>query len=189
MFMIVLFLAQLATVFAAMELRGTINRNEYSSVNALTDLKDYGSNAATRARWDSLQREFSCCGGIGYNSGYEAWRNSDIGIESNSVPDSCCHVVTEGCGRGILAQTGYTMHMEFNTHGCLTVMRHKLEDQVVPVLLGYAAVGTLLALVQLMAVVFAFSYSASIARHKKLDETRSFMGAHGAHPSVPSTPR
>ena len=64
--------------------------------------------------------------------------------------------------------------------------------QVVPVLLGYAGVGTLLALIQLLSIVFACAYSASISRYEKQrDETYQAAGTnlHGNHISAQSTPR
>ena len=121
----------------------------------------------------------------------QIWRSADIGHEENGVPDSCCHVETAGCGRNRFTGHDVTAGQHIHTHGCLTIMQHKLVDQVVPVLLGFAGVGVVLALVQLMAVVFALSYSAAIARyHKQADDQRSFRSAAAnIHHSTTSTPR
>ncbi len=195
MLMMIIFVVQLAGIFAAMELRSIITRNEYQNQNVNAYLNDYKANSATRARWDALQKEFNCCGGVGFNDGYTAWRNADIGLD-NAVPDSCClrreQQPERNCGSERLSESGVTVDQHIHTHGCLTVMHPKLEGQVVPILLGYAGVGTLLALLQLLCVVFAFSYSSSIARYRKHDDAKSFR-SNGAptphHPSVPSTPR
>lgn len=69
--MVLFFVLQLAAIFAAMELRGVINRAEYVSIDILADLADYEADYATRAKWDALQREFHCCGGINFNDGFK----------------------------------------------------------------------------------------------------------------------
>lgn len=137
----------------------------------------------------------------------QIWRNADIGIKRNSVPDSCCHRPTEGCGANAFAERDDILAQKIYTHGCLTVMGDKLEGQVVPVLLGYAAVGTLLALVQLLCVVFACAYASAISRDEQEglmleDEARSYRSSGynglavtpasagaGGHGSMPGTPR
>ena len=61
---------------------------------------------------------------------FQIWRNADIGSQTNSVPDSCCLRVTEGCGQHIFREQDITMHRIIHTHGCITVMEPKLRDQV-----------------------------------------------------------
>ena len=69
--MIVVFVTQLVGVFTAMELRGVINSGEqFSGANVVTDVADYGENPSTRSKWDTLQKEFHCCGGVNFNTGY-----------------------------------------------------------------------------------------------------------------------
>ena len=155
-------------------------------MDILADLENYKSSSATRAKWDSLHREFSCCGGLNFADGYKIWRNADIGLQSNSVPDSCCLRPSEGCGRNVFREeTDLTVNRIIFTHGCVTIMEPKLNGQVVPVLLGYAGVGTVLALVQLLAVVFACAYSAAISRYEQQKDEQSQRTAV----SAPSTPR
>ena len=138
---------------------------------------------------------------------FQIWRNADIGIKRNSVPDSCCHRPTEGCGANAFAERDDLLAHKIYTHGCLTVMSDKLDTQVVPVLLGYAAVGTLLALVQLLCVVFACAYASAISREEQEsnnlvyneDEARSYRSsgynglavtpASAGNYSAPGTPR
>lgn len=54
-----------------MELRSVINNSEFAGINVLDDLKDYKTNPDTRTKWDSLHREFHCCGGLNFNTGYK----------------------------------------------------------------------------------------------------------------------
>lgn len=73
--MILLFCITVVGVFAAFELRNVINRDEFSGVNVLKDLADYDSNRATKAKWDTMQRDFHCCGGLNFNDGYKVRNN------------------------------------------------------------------------------------------------------------------
>lgn len=188
--MALLFVFQLAGIFAAVELRSTINNNEYAAADALPSLEHYTADPAQRARWDALQSEFKCCGALNFNDGYRIWRNADIGRETNGVPDSCCLRPSEGCGERVFAKQEATLDRVIHMHGCLTLLQDKLTQQVVPVLLGYAGVGVCLALLQLLAVVFACSYSAQISRRRQRQDSedeRRYL--QGEVLSAPNTPR
>ena len=182
--MIGLFVVQLAGIFFAMELRAVINAGEYSGVDILSDLEYYNESPSTRSKWDALQREFKCCGGVNFNDGYKIWRNSDVGLTSNGVPDSCCLRPDPGCGRNIFAEQDSALNRLIHTHGCLTILSDKLLEQVVPVLVGYAGVGVVLALIQLLAVVFACSFSAQISREMYQDDARSLGRTSTYHGGV-----
>ncbi len=96
------------------------------------------------------------------------------------MPDSCCKTYHEGCGHNVLAVPEHTRQTKLFSHGCLEVMGDKITGQVVPILLGYAGVGTLLALIQLITIVFACSYSAQITRKANIEaiyeDARSLAG-------------
>ena len=129
----------------------------------------------------------------------QTWRTSDIGSKNNAVPDSCCLEPQEKCGHGIFDQSFETITHKIYTHGCLNIIESKLEGQVVPILLGYAGVGTVLALIQLLTIVFACSYSAQISRRNNVDEiyadarslgrTSTYRGERLSTGSLPVTPR
>ena len=185
-----LFIVQLGGIFAAMELRGVISRGEFVGSDVLSDLDDYKANPATRAKWDALHREFGCCGGLNFNDGYKIWRNADIGRDDNSIPDSCCLRPRNGCGKDLFLkhQEASVPHL-IHTHGCVTVVEERLSTQIVPILLAYAGVGVLLALFQLLAVVFACSWASAISRASADHETKSLRSTYQAPSSIPSTPR
>lgn len=112
------------------------------------------------------------------------------------MPDSCCHREVPGCGRNILREQETQVNYKIFTHGCITLMEDKLHNDVMPILIGYGAFGTILALIVLVNAVFAFSFSASINRkHMELAEARSFPGStlnrtkYVDSPLPPSTPR
>ncbi|TRY70348.1 hypothetical protein TCAL_02439 [Tigriopus californicus] len=194
--MILFFILQLLAIFAAMELRSVILRAEFYSIDVLDDLRDYNTNWKTRAKWDGLHREYHCCGGVNFYDGFRVWRNADVGEFTNSVPDSCCLRVTEGCGVNVFNELEQNLVRKIHMHGCLTLMNDKLESQVVPMLLGYTGVGTILALVQLLCVIFACALAAAIKRemneHDDIRSLRSSTNAgslHGSFDADPATPR
>ena len=187
-----LFVAQLVGIFAAMELRGDINEKAFSGANFLREVDNYKLYPSVREKWDALHREFGCCGAINFNDGYKIWRNADIGLQDNSVPDSCCLRRSAGCGRGVFSRQDEEIQRMIYTHGCVTVVEERFESQIVPLLLGYAAVSVVLALMEILAVVFACSYSAAIVRRSKEsnDDMRSLRsGGYHVPTSGPPTPR
>ena len=98
--------------------------------------------------------------------GYTDYRNTPIGSAANgsSVPDSCCHTYAQGCGRGILADTDEEVQNKIFVNGCLEILKDKLENDVIPMMVIYAVVGVILALVELITVVLACAYVAQITR-------------------------
>ena len=42
---------------------------------------------------------------------------------NNSVPDSCCHEVREGCGNGILRQQVSDVRNKIFVDGCITILK------------------------------------------------------------------
>jgi hypothetical protein len=84
--------------------------------------------------------------------------------KNNSVPDSCCHVVSEGCGNGIFSKQEKDQRQIIFFDGCLTLLEDKLEKDVIPMMIVYACVGVLLALTELITVVLASAYIAQIGR-------------------------
>ena len=49
-------------------------------------------------------------------------RNTPIGA-NNSVPDSCCHEVREGCGNDILRQQVSDVRNKIFVDGCITILK------------------------------------------------------------------
>lgn len=59
-------------------------------------LSSYSVNDTSKAMWDEIQLEMSCCG----VENYEDWFNPYF-ENGKSVPDSCCLLPLDGCGRDI----------------------------------------------------------------------------------------
>ncbi len=144
----------------------------------------YGVDDAVTAKWDDLQEDMHCCGGNNFLLGYNDYRSTPIGV-NNSVPDSCCHKISKGCGKDILNEvmqknkSDHFHELIGNIHifqnpenirntifvdGCLTILRTKLENDVIPMMIVYAVVGVVLALTELITVVLACAYVAQITR-------------------------
>ena len=95
------FIGQLASVFTAEQLRTDLETEMANVGNMVTDMKKYDSeDGYTKANWDSLQSSLRCCGGKDYEVGFRSWDVVQVnGQTGRNVPDSCCHVYSEGCGR------------------------------------------------------------------------------------------
>lgn len=171
----VAFLAQLGSIFTALELRTTITHQPWN-VQALTnELNKYESDTSIKAKWDNLQEDLQCCGANFYTD-YSA---TFLASKGSRVPDSCCRRDREGedCGKGMLDQNENQVRQEIYTDGCMERLKPKMEDDVVPIMIIYAVVGVILALMELITVVLACAYVAQITRRLyKNNEDRNFRG-------------
>ena len=103
-----------------------------------------------------------CCGWKGIGEGYQ---NFVSVLNESSVPDSCCHNVQEGCGKGIgQIKNEDDIRDRIFVDGCREILDEKLKDDVVPMMVVYACVGVILAIVELISVVLACAYVAQINR-------------------------
>ena len=101
------FIGQLASVFTAMMLRTDLETEIANVANIAEDMEKYTSESdSTKENWDSLQSSLRCCGGKDYEIGFQTWDRVNLkgvagtqGRRGRDVPDSCCHVVEEGCGK------------------------------------------------------------------------------------------
>jgi len=173
-FFSIAFLVQLFSIFTAFELRNTLNRVQippgvqknmmlYENLDNDPDWDD-----TVRNNWDSMQANLRCCGGLNYENGFMGWSV----VLDQDVPDSCCHDVREGCGRGILSMSNNQHDLDLGIwkDGCIEILQHKLRDEVSPLMIIYSGVGVLLAIVELITVVLACSYIAQITRRRRRDE-------------------
>lgn len=158
------FLAQLGFIFVSLELRNVLmNHQQGYIVEANQELAKYEQDEWVKSKWDSLQEDFQCCGVKSVNRGFDDWVAAKI--PGNSVPDSCCHKKTQGCGNGVLRLTEMTTISErISITGCLEILQEKYENDVVPMLIVMACVGVLLALIKLITVVIACAFVAQLTR-------------------------
>jgi len=165
----VAFLAQLASIFFAMELRTEVNKNITPTSEIIAELNQYGLAPEITSKWDTLQKEFHCCGGTGHLIGYENYRNTPLGAK-NSVPDSCCVHYSENCGANMLQNDKATIQNDIYINGCMEILTDKLRTDVIPMMVVYAIIGVILALTELITVVLACAYVAQIMRRKRRAE-------------------
>jgi len=82
-------------------------------------MKNYNNetNKGVKDTWDLLQKDVKCCG----TEEYKDWFGV-AGFAQNQVPDSCCKVETEGCGRTM------TNIDDFYTAGCFVTFKTEILD-------------------------------------------------------------
>ena len=123
----------------------------------------YNAGGTAKSNWDAIQRDLHCCGGSGKADGYAKWYGR---YNKTGVPDSCCHDERDGCGTDV--QGGGLSHEDISeiiyVLGCMEIIEDKLENDVVPMMVVYACVGVLLAIIELICVVLAAAYIAQINR-------------------------
>ena len=99
--------------------------------DVIPELTLYETDPWVMYKWDTIQREFTCCGGYSYINGYMDWKHTLLGGAHNSVPDSCCLIETPQCGANIFAITDLRVVIaKIHTHGCLTIMLRRLDTHV-----------------------------------------------------------
>ena len=82
--------------------------------------------------YNQFSDEFACCGGFTYNNGYQDWKHSVMGMQYNSVPDSCCLRFSIGCGRNIFQNNqDRSVYPQIFTHGCITIIERRIKEHVV----------------------------------------------------------
>lgn len=168
LFLSIAFLGQLFSVFTAMELRNTIERDVVGT-ELHREIGMYGDpeHQAITDNWDEMQSELRCCGGEDFEKGYKDWTNTfNTGLGQNDVPDSCCHIPEKGCGKDKLTRSSQT-NLGIYRAGCVAILKVKLNAEVVPLMLVYTCVGVLLAIVELVTVALACAYVAQISRRKR----------------------
>ncbi|XP_023344482.1 CD63 antigen [Eurytemora carolleeae] len=111
----------------------------FLDADVMTELSAYETNSWVRYKWDTMQTEFTCCGGYGYAQGYMDWKKTTMGGSRNSVPDSCCLFVSPGCGSNLFEVNDIRVVIgKINVHGCITVMQRRMETHVTVILMLFS---------------------------------------------------
>ena len=142
----------------------------FLNADVIPELSSYETNSWVQYKWDTIQREFTCCGGYGYAQGYTDWKHTSMGGARNSVPDSCCLYESHGCGADLFKIDDLrVIVLKINVHGCLAVMQRRLETHVTLILMVFAGVGSILAVVQLLCIVLACCLANSFSGEDEYD--------------------
>ena len=83
-----------------------------------------------------MQRYYHCCGGNNFLTGYNDYRSTPIG-QNFSVPDSCCHQPSFGCGNNIFKQSDHQIVNTIFVHGCLTLLQVISSVPIGPILTAF----------------------------------------------------
>jgi len=167
------FIGQLASVFTAMMLRTDLETEIANVANIAEDMEKYTSESeSTKENWDSLQSSLRCCGGKDYEVGFRSWDRVELhGEKGRHVPDSCCHVYSEDCGKKKIMQAHQARGNDIGIwkDGCIEILEVMLKRDFIeyPFAWVYIGVGLILALVELITVVLACAYIAQINRRAK----------------------
>lgn len=158
----------------------------FLNADVIPELSSYETNKWVRYKWDTLQREFNCCGGFGYAQGYTDWKHTSMGGARNSVPDSCCLFEAHGCGADLFKITDLrVIVLKINVHGCFAVMQRMLETHVTMILMVFTGVGSILAVIELMTIVLACCLATSFSG----EDEYGCDYYQGHRPPTPSTIR
>jgi hypothetical protein len=90
--------------------------------------------------WKKIQVQFTCCG----VNGPTDWKNSTKFLNTDDVPDTCCNVETENCGKDGLKNLN-----KIHNDGCLSKFQKFVEGNVFLV----GGVGLAVIVVQLISVI------------------------------------
>jgi len=183
----VTFIVQLASIFCTVDFRNELELEEilthhYSEMD--DEMSTYWTDDYVKAKWDTLQRDFQCCGAggsQGFNTGFKDWERVAAKAYSSSardygVPLSCCLIEQSGCaGFGSQIFQDLRPERKIYTHGCMTVIDKRMKRDVHPLLLTYIICAVVLALIEIISVVLASAYVAAISRKSKRTGDRMGM--------------
>jgi len=161
--MVITFLAQLGSIFTALEVRSNIENNK-GDAGIQKEFPLYDTDSSIKAKWDDLHRDLHCCGGYRYGQGYTDWVGKLQSKPNGTVPDSCCQTYSEGCGTSVANGNTDSIRARIFVDGCMEIIEDKLNDDVVPMMQIYACVGVLMAIVELISMVLTCVYVAQINR-------------------------
>jgi len=175
-FMSIVVLMELASIFVSMELRQELERKiMFQTVpkEMSEEMSKYWYDEDVRYKWDTLQRDFQCCGALNLRTGFQDWdriRHSNIAndYKQRGVPDSCCLMESVNCGaedKDIF--TDIHAYEKINIHGCLTIMKERLARDIAPLLLTYIGCGVVLCLISIISLVLASAFVAKISRKER----------------------
>jgi len=187
---------QLASIFTAMELRNQMQLPrlfETMNTDVYEEMKLYWVDDDIKFKWDTLQRDYQCCGAYNLMNGFQDWQraggmNSNWGTNTVSknrdrLPDSCCIEEENGCAKTINF-ADQMLYEKINLHGCFAILRNRYTRDISPVLMAYIISGVVLALTTIVTLVLAAAFVAAITRNEKQDRDGLGMyqmpGGHNA---------
>jgi hypothetical protein len=172
------------STYGCSELHSIILQQNFLSVNIGDIMDEYMSDPSFQESWDNLQRQFFCCGILNFNNGFLDWKNS-YGRQNNSVPDSCCHVESLYCGSHIY--DGSLPPQMIYTHGCMTIIQSKLENELTSLLLVFMVISISMMLIGLICLILSLCTANTRPELEALSVSSSVIGQYRANQTVADT--
>lgn len=146
--MVIIFILEISAGIAGYVYHGEVE-TEVKEMMTKTQA-EYTSSGGDKAKvWDTIQKEFKCCGVSNYTE-WESQFNSTV----QAVPKSCCNTANcTGSQADITAKKIYT-------EGCLTKFETFVKDNVF--IIGGVGIG--LAFVQIVGILFAFCLARALRK-------------------------
>jgi len=190
---LVALLISLTASVTSFVLRETI-AHRFSKTDVTAQLNGYATDPFLRSRWDTIQKEFRCCGGYNVGTGYTDWEGvsieplpiganpaalvtgsgngrSPLRVTLDQVPDSCCIKSRLGCGKKVFEEDANpgTISQKIWVNGCMTEARQTLFKHVMPLLLICALVSLVVGLIELLLLLCAVCFADHIKRLSSID--------------------
>jgi len=174
-----IFCLELASIFTSMELRNNMMLPRFfqsRQKDVYEEMSHYWEDEDIKFKWDTLQRDFQCCGAFNKNA-YADWeqriRSSSTlrrgnNLQRTGVPDSCCIDEVEGCANSV-DLTEQSLYDKIYMHGCFFIMQNRYDRDILPVLLAYIISSVVLALITMITLVLAAAFVAAITRNENKD--------------------
>jgi len=115
----------------------------------------YNSTEGVTFAWDDIQTKFACCG-INESYGYLDWDNNPYSKTNGRVPDSCCKVVTPGCGQDALKPP--QPPLQINSKGCESSLKDWVKHNAGVI----GGIGVAFAFVQIIGIALSCCLGRSI---------------------------
>jgi len=146
-FLCILLIAEVGTAIAIFVLKNDVLELATKSMSKTQATYGQEEYKAPTETWDTVQKEFKCCG----VSSYKDWDQATSLKQTSSVPDSCCINKTNGCGSGMAGKTPAEAKQTIHTEGCLDKFVGEVKDHA-----GIAAgIGIGIGVIQLITIITA----------------------------------
>lgn len=132
--------------------------------------------------WDKMQKHLHCCG----VENFRDWQGSKRNVfpDSMDVPVSCCSNGGPSCGDGAInKKDADDLIDDIYIDGCFAILYDWMKSDIIPLIDVYSGVGTVTAIIELIAIALVSAYCASIkrklAREEKIQMDNRFPTSPG----------
>lgn len=179
------FIGTVFLIFCSLKLQNSIYYVPVMDSEVEDHLKLYGVDEKVTSDWDIMQTDLRCCGGLKMGNGYDDWRQAGYeswNPEGKNVPDSCClpdevlGYEQKDCGKGLIEDREAralrrAISEDIWQNGCIWVLQQKIKVDIGPRLWYVAGAGVVTILMELVTVVLASAYVATLNRRVKRTNT------------------